>query len=274
MTTLHICNRETTARTTLRRRVAVLAWAPVVATAWLASPPTAHADNLANGLTVNCPQPMPGDKDATCRVGGCPRVNGDRVIDTLNVRFDGGNQIELDRPNCLQIASIDVRVAPGATFQIQGCRKFTLASSDCTAWARYTFVAKPPPAPPGPSAPDTWMPKPPPGPPPGLKQAPPPPPPTAPTDAISVNFENISGGLRVNVNNSSSVKGTCKYDATAPNSLIPPFHKDFTVAANGGTHFDISGIPLGVQYNTVTVCHGDFDGKDVEIGRVELTKQF
>lgn len=95
-----------------------------------------------------------------------------------------------------------------------------------------------------------------------------------PTDAISVNFENRSGGLRVNVNNSSAVKGSCTYDATAPNSLIPPFHKDFTVAANGGTSFDISGIPTGTQYNTVTSCHGDFQGKDVQIGRVQLTKKF
>lgn len=100
------------------------------------------------------------------------------------------------------------------------------------------------------------------------------PPPTPPTDAISVNFANIATGLRVNVNNSSSVKGTCTYDASAPNSFIPPFHKDFTVAANGGTSFDIPGIPTGTEYNTVTACHGDFYGQDVEIGHVELTKRF
>jgi hypothetical protein len=30
----------------------------------------------------------------------------------------------------------------------------------------------------------------------------------------------------------------------------------------------------GTQYQTVTVCRGDFQGKDVEIGSVELTKSF
>jgi hypothetical protein len=41
-----------------------------------------------------------------------------------------------------------------------------------------------------------------------------------------------------------------------------------------GTSFQISGIPTGTQYNTVTVCRGNFQGKDVQIGRVELTKTF
>ena len=100
------------------------------------------------------------------------------------------------------------------------------------------------------------------------------PPAQAPTNAISVNFSDVAGGLKVNVNNSSSVAGNCTYDATAPNSLIPPFHKDFTVGAKPGTSFQISGIPMGTQYNTVTVCRGNFQGKEVEIGRVELTRTF
>jgi hypothetical protein len=111
------------------------------------------------------------------------------------------------------------------------------------------------------------------------QQAPPPgqqapPPEQAPTNAISVNFSDVPGGLKVNVNNSSSVAGTCTYDATAPNSLIPPVHRDFTVGANAGTSFQITGIRTGTQYNTVTVCRGNFQGKDVEIGRVELTRSF
>ncbi len=112
----------------------------------------------------------------------------------------------------------------------------------------------------------------------GPQQAPPsqqgPPPAQAPTNAISVNFSDVPGGLKVNVNNSSNVAGTCTYDATAPNSLIPPSHKDFTVGANAGTSFQIPGIPTGTEYNTVTVCRGNFQGKDVEIGRVELKKSF
>jgi hypothetical protein len=101
-----------------------------------------------------------------------------------------------------------------------------------------------------------------------------PPPEQAPTNAISVNFSDVPGGLKVNVNNSSSVAGTCTYDATAPNSLIPSVHRDFTVGANAGTSFQITGIRTGTQYNTVTVCRGNFQGKDVEIGRVELTRSF
>jgi hypothetical protein len=112
----------------------------------------------------------------------------------------------------------------------------------------------------------------------GPQQPPPPPPPPppaqAPTNAISVNFSDVPGGLKVNVNNSSNVAGTCSYDSTAPNSLISPFHKDFTVGANAGTSFQISGVPTGTEYNTVTVCRGNFQGKDVEIGRVELKKSF
>lgn len=96
----------------------------------------------------------------------------------------------------------------------------------------------------------------------------------APKNAISVNFSETTGGLTVNVNNSSNVAGDCTYDATAPNSLIPPTHRDFTVGAKAGTSFQISGIRTGTQYNTVTVCRGNFQGQDVEIGRVEIAKTF
>ncbi len=86
---------------------------------------------------------------------------------------------------------------------------------------------------------------------PAQRKAPPgqqaPPPEQAPTNAISVNFSDVAGGLKVNVNNSSNVAGTCTYDATAPNSLIPPSHRDFTVGANAGTSFQISGIPTGTE---------------------------
>ncbi|GFG52909.1 hypothetical protein CQY20_27775 [Mycolicibacterium agri] len=116
-------------------------------------------------------------------------------------------------------------------------------------------------------------------PPPGSAQQQPPPqqappPEQAPKNAISVNFSETTGGLTVNVNNSSNVAGDCTYDATAPNSLIPPTHRDFTVGAKAGTSFQISGIRTGTQYNTVTVCRGNFQGQDVEIGRVEIAKTF
>lgn len=112
-------------------------------------------------------------------------------------------------------------------------------------------------------------------PPPPQQQAPPPPPPEqAPKNAITVNLTDTNGGLTVNVNNSSDVAGNCTYDATAPNSLIPPTHRDFTVGPKAGTSFQISGLRTGTQYNTVTVCRGNFQGQDVEIGRVEIAKTF
>ena len=106
------------------------------------------------------------------------------------------------------------------------------------------------------------------------KKAPPPPQEQAPTNAISVNITDTAGGLKVNVNNSSSVAGNCTYDATAPNSPIPPTHRDFTVGAKAGTSLQINGIRTGTTFNTVTVCRGTFQGQDVEIGRVEIAKTF
>ncbi len=111
----------------------------------------------------------------------------------------------------------------------------------------------------------------------GALVPPPPDPPEVappPTNAISVNFENRLSGVRVNVNSSAPVKANCTYDATAPDTLIPPFHKNFTIEPNGGASFDIPALQLGVEYNTVTVCRGNVNGADVELGRKELTKQF
>lgn len=111
------------------------------------------------------------------------------------------------------------------------------------------------------------------------QQAPPPeqqapPPAQAPTNAITVNIVDVTGGLKVTVNNSSDVAGTCTYDATAPNSPIPPTHRNFMVGAKAGTDFQINGIRTGTTFNTVTACRGTFQGKDVEIGRVEIAKTF
>lgn len=110
------------------------------------------------------------------------------------------------------------------------------------------------------------------------KQAPPPdqapPPEQAPTNAITVNFSDTPSGLVVNVNNLAKIAATCTYDATAPNSLIPPTHRDFTMGPTGAASLQISGVRTGTTFNTVTVCRGNFQGKDVEIGRVEIPKTF
>ena len=89
-----------------------------------------------------------------------------------------------------------------------------------------------------------------------------------------MNISDVAGGLKVNVNNSSNIAGTCTYDATAPNSPILPTHRDFTVGAKAGTDFQINGIRTGTVFNTVTVCRGTVQGKNMEIGRVEIAKTF
>ena len=48
---------------------------------WVA--PTASAQMLSNGLDVTC-NPV-GDLQLTCVIGGCPRVNGDYVVDAVHV---------------------------------------------------------------------------------------------------------------------------------------------------------------------------------------------
>ena len=55
------------------------------------TPPVASADNLPNGLTVTC-NPV-GDSQLTCVIGGCPRVNGDYVVDIVHV-MDNGYQFD------------------------------------------------------------------------------------------------------------------------------------------------------------------------------------
>jgi hypothetical protein len=87
-----------------------------------------------------------------------------------------------------------------------------------------------------------------------------------------VRFDNIPGGVSVNVTNSSSVKGDCTYDATSP--IAFPFHRDFTVEANGKASFDVTGPQLGIDYQTVTQCSGVWQGATVVLGRVERTVTF
>src|SRR4051812_1316298 len=49
--------------------------------------PVASADALSNGLTVTCSQDS--DTHATCIIGGCPRVNGDYVVDAVHANVAG-----------------------------------------------------------------------------------------------------------------------------------------------------------------------------------------
>ena len=60
---------------------------------WVVAPP-AQADTLPNGLAVSCTQDS--DIHATCVVSGCPRVDGDYVVDAVHAKINGGEQREND----------------------------------------------------------------------------------------------------------------------------------------------------------------------------------
>src|SRR6478672_1949812 len=140
--------------------------------------PLANADDLPNGLTVTCSQDS--DIHATCIIGGCPRVNGDYVVDAVHVTVAGQitnneSQHEYDF-KCIsgQTARQGVSTSPGktATISAQGCRKNTgLGEHDwCGPWSDYKYTAPAAAAAPAPAAP------PPPPPPPPAAPPPPPPP--------------------------------------------------------------------------------------------------
>jgi hypothetical protein len=103
------------------------------------------------------------------------------------------------------------------------------------------------------------------------------PPPTPPTDTVSVSWgDYVFGvGLPVQVINTSSTLGRCTYDATAPNSLLAPYHRDFVVSpVSVPAKWTIPGVPTGTQWHVVVSCRGDFNGQNVEIGHVDTTKTF
>src|SRR3954452_25499038 len=116
--------------------------------------PVAAADDLPNGLTMTCNQDS--DIHATCIIGGCPRVNGDYVVDAVHVIVAGQitsneTQHEYDF-KCIngQTARQGVSTSPGQTAAIsaQGCRKNRgIGEHDwCGPWSeyKYTAPAKPP----------------------------------------------------------------------------------------------------------------------------------
>jgi hypothetical protein len=104
-----------------------------------------------------------------------------------------------------------------------------------------------------------------------------PPPAEPPTDVVSVSWGDFKPGvgLPVQVINTSATLGRCTYDATAPNSLLPPYHHDFVVSpVSVPAKWNIPGIPTGTQWHVVVSCRGDFNGQNVEIGHVDTTKTF
>jgi hypothetical protein len=225
--------------------------------------PVASADTLPNGLTVTCSPDS--DIHSTCIVGGCPRVNGDYVVDALHVLFDAGSQEEFEF-KCIngqthRVGSIGLGSPGSMAFGVQACRKKDLEGDWCTPYSHYTYT---PPVKAAPPPPPVVTPAPVVVPPPVVV---PDPPKVAPTNAVTMNISVSVGSASVDIASSADIPGSCTYSATAP--LLPAVNKKFDLAAGGSTSFTTLSPPLFSTYHVVLSCKGQFDGKTVEFGHVE-----
>jgi hypothetical protein len=251
--------------------------AAVVGVAASFTAPIATADNLSNGLDVTCN--AVGDNQLTCVIGGCPRVNGDYVVDAVHV-MDNGHQDEYPF-KCIngQTATHNIGVIiasignAGYTLGFQGCRKNTIEKDWCGPWADYTY--KPPAAPaaaPPPAAGPTPGPAPAAAPPvqcpdgstvPAGQNCPVEPP---PTNAVTMTFQKQGFNEVATFTNSSKVSGQCHYDAEDVNGILPGKTDDFSIGANGKVTRTYPAPPPFSTYNATVTCHGNFNGQDVQFG--------
>jgi hypothetical protein len=104
--------------------------------------PAANATPLGNGLDVDC-YLDPGTTNVKCvTMGGCPRVHGDYVVDTLHVMING-HQDEYPY-HCIngQTVSWGLAIDPNSMFTlgVQACRKKDLEGDWCTAYSDVTYT--------------------------------------------------------------------------------------------------------------------------------------
>jgi hypothetical protein len=256
------------------------------------SAPIASAETLPNGLTVTC-SPV-GENQLTCVIGGCPRVNGDYVVDIVHV-MDNGYQFEDMDFKCIngQTATHNAAIhipgigPAGYTFGFQACRFKTFEENWCGPWSDYTWKPparsagsasgpaanqQQPPVKCGPNDVETEVPagqkctaKPPvqcpPG---GLKTEVPagescPP----PAKAVTVSFVRNLLQWTVNVKNNAGIGGSCTYNATSTSGL-PGASRNFDIEPNGSASFTVPA-PVGT-YDVVTKCTGTYDGQQVLFG--------
>ena len=242
--------------------------AAMVGAAGVLTMPVASADTLSNGLTVTCAPEAGGG--ATCVIGGCPRVNGDYVVDAVHVIENGGEQEELGF-KCINGAvarhSVLINPPPGGSTNIavQGCRKKDLEGDWCGPWAdyRYTIAAAPAAPPPKPAEqPQAPAPAPPEAPPPAPVAKP-------PTNAVAVNISRAGLQVKVNVSSSADIPGDCTYNADEVNGLGPSANRNFSLGPKGSAQLTFPAPLLGQTYHVVVSCRGDFQGQNVEFGHVE-----
>ncbi|MCB9438762.1 MAG: hypothetical protein H6523_00710 [Mycolicibacterium sp.] len=258
----------------------------VIAVAGSSLLPVASADQMSNGLSIDCTQE--GEVHATCVISGCARVNGDHVIDALHIRVNGGEQEELAF-KCINAGTTartgfdlkDVKNNTVYKVSVQGCRKNTgpFEHDDCGPWSDYFFTPnETPAAAPAPASPESKptkctghgiappgktcaeaFPQPATGSPAPVK--------VAPTDAVHLTFDRSPLTWTANVTNSADLAGNCTYKATNP--LLPGVNKSFNIAPKGTASFSVLAPPALSTYHVVVSCHGTFDGKDVEFGHEE-----
>ena len=254
--------------------------------------PNATADPLPNGLDVVCTPDS--DVHTTCIIKGCPRVNGDYVVDAVHVMFNG-IQSEFGF-KCINGETARWGHDGGQKFKIgvQGCRKKDFEGDWCGPWSDYFYTppakqAPPPPpqdvkCPAGSEAPVVPAGQ-------QCKAAPKPdvvcpagsPTPTVPagqtcapipdvTNAIQASFGQPSlTSLDFTVTNTSNIAATCNYTATA-NSLNPLVPKkttrQFNVPANGNHTETFSGAPTITTYNAELSCKDASGKQKAELGHV------
>lgn len=100
---------------------------------------------------------------------------------------------------------------------------------------------------------------------------PPKPPPVeaAPTNAVTLNIVREGLRAKVTVGNTSNLQAQCTYNAAEVNGLGIPVSRDFQVNPKGTTPLEFAAPLPGQTYTVVVACSADFNGKNVEIGRVQ-----
>ncbi|MCT7657299.1 hypothetical protein [Mycobacterium deserti] len=242
----------------------------------------------------------------TCVVSGCPRVDGDYVVDKLHYRINGGGQVE---PSFKCINGETARVGFDNNNQpfdlgVQACRHRDLSENPCTPWSNFRYT--PPAAAEVKCGPNDQTPTVPAGSkcvpktqppvqcpagsatptvpagaqcapaalktcPPGSAKAQVPGSESCAPPANAVTM-NIGGGAltrTVSVTNNSALAASCAYDAKGTGGVFAPgLNRQINVGPNGSTSIDVPAPPLGSTYQVTLTCTGNWDGKQVEIGRV------
>lgn len=102
---------------------------------------------------------------------------------------------------------------------------------------------------------------------------PPKPPPApveaAPTNAVTLNIVREGLRAKVTVGNTSNLRAQCTYNATEVLGLGIPVSRDFEVNPKGTTPLEFAAPLPGQTYTVVVACQAEFQGKNVEIGRVQ-----